>query len=310
MQLPDDLSEFNVVITGATSGIGLGITKALAKHGAWVIGIGRSEENIQKARQEILAEATHARLDFLIADLSSQRQLRILANQVKKLIQSQGKESLSVLINNAGTIANWFTATEDGYELQFAVNHLAPFLLTAELLPFLQQASASRVITVSSNSHRGMRIHWKDVMFRKGYNTLMAYKQSKLANVLFSYEFNRRQGINSSVIAIAADPGLVNTEIGMKGTHGMVHWIWNKRRQGGAQPDPIGAEVAWLAVAPQVNTQKSAYWKHGHPVQPSRYALREDEAARLWLLSERLCGMSSSVKDYDIRGSGPLVGGA
>jgi NAD(P)-dependent dehydrogenase (short-subunit alcohol dehydrogenase family) len=310
MNIPDDLHNVHIVITGATSGIGFFAAQALAKQGALMIGVGRSEEHIEQAKQRILAGNPQARLQFFLADLSSQRQVRDLAKKIADFLKTNGENKLHALINNAGAVSNWFTATEDGYEMQFAVNHLAPFLLTHELLPLLRQTPESRVITVSSNSHRNMRICWKDVMFRKGYNTLVAYKQSKLANVLFTYEFNRREAKLSSVKAYAADPGLVNTDIGLKGTHGLVRWIWQKRSKHGASPERIGKEIAWLAVTPEVNTSISAYWKHGRPVQPSRYALREIEAARLWEFSERLCGINSTIVEPDIIGSGPLVGGA
>jgi len=291
MELPDDLHQKAIVITGATSGIGLGAVRALSKAGAHVIGVGRSEANIQQATGLILQENPEAHLQFFLADLSSQRRVHMLGLQIQKYLQGTTGGQLHALINNAGTVANRFTSTEDGYELQFAVNHLAPFHLTHLLLPQLAAAPESRVVTVTSNSHRGMRMCWRDVMCRRNYNTLIAYKQSKLANVLFCYEFNRRFG-SGTVEAYAADPGLVNTDIGLKGTYGLVRWIWNRRSQGGADPDVIGKEVAWLAVAPEVNTCVSAYWKHGSPVQPSRYARREGEARRLWELSEKLCGIS------------------
>ncbi|HZD56534.1 MAG TPA: SDR family NAD(P)-dependent oxidoreductase, partial [Anaerolineales bacterium] len=180
---------------------------------------------------------------------------------------------------------------EDGYELQFAVNHLAPFLLTLELLPLLKKAPHARVITVSSGSHRNTRMHWQDVMLRRGYNTLRAYKQSKLANVLFTFELNRRLGEDSSIRAYAADPGLVNTEIGSKGTSGLVRWIWEKRRAGGVNPEQGAETVVYLAASSSVGGSREVYWKDCRPVQASRYAQRAEEAARLWELSEHLCGV-------------------
>lgn len=291
MKLPDNLHQKAIVVTGATSGIGLGAASVLARSGALVIGVGRSEANIQQATEMIMQANPEAHLQFFLAELSSQHRVHMLGLQIQKYLQTTTDGKLHALINNAGTVANRFTATEDGYELQFAVNHLASFHLTHLLLPQLCKAPESRVVTVSSNSHRRMRIHWQDVMFRRNYNTLLAYKQSKLANVLFTYEFNRRFGENGTAHAYAADPGLVNTDIGLKGTYGLVRWIWQRRSRGGADPDVIGQEVAWLAASPEVNTRESAYWKHGTPIQPSRYARREREARQLWELSEKLCGI-------------------
>lgn len=287
-----DLAGKTMVITGATSGIGLAAARELAGRGAFVIGVGHSEGHIAAARSDILSRYPGARVFFFTADLSSQHQVLMLAAHIRKKVSAECEGKLDVLVNNAGVVANWYTATEDGYELQFAVNHLAPFLLTHELRPCLGAASAGRVITVSSSSHRHARMHWKDVMLRRNYNTLRAYQQSKVANVLFTCEFNRRYGRDSKLRALAADPGLVNTEIGLKGTSGIVRWVWDRRRKGGVSPEEGAATVVFLASAPEVGGSEDVYWKKCRPLVPSRYALREDEAARLWALSERLCGIT------------------
>ncbi|MCC6147721.1 MAG: SDR family NAD(P)-dependent oxidoreductase [Anaerolineaceae bacterium] len=281
-----------MVVTGATSGIGFAAAQALAARGACVIGVGRSEARIAEAQAAILSNNPSAQLSFCMADLSSQRQVRALAAAIREKVAA-ATGGLDVLVNNAGAVANWYTATEDGYELQFAVNHLAPFLLTHELLPLLRAAPAGRVVTVSSASHRNAHIHWGDVMLRRNYNTLKAYQQSKLANVLFSFELNRRLGADFHLRAYAADPGLVNTEIGLKGTSGIVRWVWERRRRGGTDPDHGAATVIFLAADPAVQASREVYWKNCRPLAPSRYAQREEEAARLWELSERLCGIES-----------------
>ena len=281
-----DTPQKTIVITGATSGIGFAAAKILAGLGAFVIGVGRSSEKCAAAEIEIRRQHPKAKVAYLLTDLSSQRQVRELA----KAIRAKSKGKIDVLVNNAGAVSNWYTATEDGYELQFAVNHLAPFLLTHELLPLLQASPTARVITVSSGSHRNTRIHWRDVMFRCGYNTLRVYKQSKVANVLFTAEFNRRFANGSHLRAYAVDPGLVNTEIGLKGTSGIVRWIWDKRRAGGVTPEEGAQTAVFLAVEPVIQSNE-IYWKDCRPLAPSPYSLREDEAAKLWNLSERLCGI-------------------
>ncbi|NPV77575.1 MAG: SDR family NAD(P)-dependent oxidoreductase [Anaerolineae bacterium] len=289
-----DLAGRTMVVTGATSGIGFAALQALAERGAFVIGVGRSEARIAEAQTAVLSQNPSVQVSFCLADLSSQRQVRALAAELRTRISEAAGGVLDVLVNNAATVANWYTATEDGYELQFAVNHLAPFLLTHELLPLLKAAPAGRVVTVSSASHRHARIHWEDVMLRRNYNTLQAYQQSKLANVLFSYELNRRLGPGSRLRAYAADPGLVNTEIGLKGTSGIVRWVWQWRRAGGASPERGAATVVHLAADPAVQGSPQVYWKNCRPLAPSGYAQREEEAARLWELSERLCGIEAS----------------
>ncbi|MBN1304665.1 MAG: SDR family NAD(P)-dependent oxidoreductase [Anaerolineales bacterium] len=280
-----------IVITGATSGIGLAAASALAGMGHTLVCVGRDRDRCRHARESILRQAPQADVTYLLADLSSQKQVRGLAGEIKQAITGHRGESLDVLVNNAGGVSNWYTTTEDGYELQFAVNHLAPFLLTLELLPLLQAAPGARVLTVSSGSHRNMQMHWQDIMYSRKYNTLLAYKQSKLANVLFSYEFNRRYGQDSGPRAYAIDPGLVNTSIGLKGTSGLVHWIWEQRRRGGASPEKGAETVVHVASDQGVSNVQEVYWKDCRPLPPSKYARREAEAARLWALSERLCGV-------------------
>jgi len=292
MMQKSDLEGKTIVVTGATSGIGRAAAIALAARGAFVIGVGRSTQRCEETRAAILAEHPEARVDFCLADLGSQRQVRALAAAIRARIAAAGGDKLDVLVNNAGSVSNWYKATEDGYELQFAVNHLAPFLLTHELLPLLRSAPAARVVTVSSASHYRTRMHWADVMYRHAYNCLAAYKQSKLANVLFTAEFNRRIGSRTRICAYAADPGLVNTQIGLKGTGGLVRWVWDRRRGHGVSPAQ-GAETAvFLASDPEVALSRGFYWKDCEPKMPSRYARNAAHAARLWALSERLCGVT------------------
>lgn len=135
LKSPEKNEQKTVVVTGATSGIGLGIAKGLAKNGQLVLCVGRSEANNRKAEDEILADTPHARLQFFLADLSSYNQVRNLRQQIQEYLQSHSGNKLHALINNAVAVANRFTATEDGNELKFAVNHLALFLLTNLLIP-------------------------------------------------------------------------------------------------------------------------------------------------------------------------------
>lgn len=283
-----DLAGKTIVITGATAGIGRAALRALALRGATVTGVGRSAARAEETMRAIRAEDPTAQVDFAIADLSSQRQVRQLAEDIAARVNANGGGKIDALINNAGAVTTWRTATEDGYELQFAVNHLAPFLLTRQLLPLLQNAPDARVVTTSSSSHYGAKMRWSDVMFRTGYSTLIAYKQSKLANVLFSAELNRRIGVR----AFAADPGLVRTEIGLKGTSGIEKWVWNLRMRGGASPEQGAATIVHLASAPLSQLSPAVYWKDCRPKTPSRYAQLREAAERLWQLSERLCGVA------------------
>jgi NAD(P)-dependent dehydrogenase (short-subunit alcohol dehydrogenase family) len=279
-----------VVITGATSGIGLATATALCRAGDRVIGLGRSPERARAAEAVVRRQVPEADLTVDVADLASQRQVNELAGRILT-----DAPRVDVLINNAAVVPGWYLATEDGYEMQFAVNHLAPFLLTARLYPALRAAPDGRVVTVSSGSHRGARIRWADVMLRRSYHPLRAYRQSKVANVLFSYELNRRRRGDSSVRAFVADPGLVDTALGSKQTNGVARWVWERRRRRGVAPQEGAQTVVMLSNDLSVHRSTEIYWRDGRPQSPSRYAQRADEAARLWELSERLCGVRFDV---------------
>ena len=285
-----------IVLTGATSGLGLATMQGLADEGHRLIGVARSPEKIATAEKSLREAYPDVELKLLRADLSSQSQIRSLAEEIESVLRLWGQDHLDVLINNAGAVTSWYTQTEDGYERQFAVNHLAPFLLTHLLLPHLQKAPKGRILTVSSGSHRHTRIHWKDVMLSRHYGTLRAYKQSKLANVLFTYELNRRLGPESKVRAYAVDPGLVNTQIGAKDTSGFVKWFWNRRSQHGDPPEIAAETSIYLACRSSIPYHEQWYWKECHPIPPSPYSSKPEAAKRLWQLSARLCGIEEGLK--------------
>lgn len=280
-----------VMVTGATSGIGLATAVQLAARGIFVIGVGRTVEKCRQADQTIKALYPEAKTAFHAADLSVMEEVRELALRAGETARREGQGCIDALVNNAGAVSGWYTSTAEGFELQFAVNHLAPFLLTHELIPLLKAAPSARVITVSSGSHYRTKMHWEDVFLRKHYNVLLAYKQSKLANVLFTCELNRRLAPGSSVRAFAVDPGLVNTDIGLKGLSGLARWVWVRRSRRGIPPEAAAASLVYMVCEPSVRDTEEVYWKECRPVRPSRYSQREDAAVRLWELSEKLCGL-------------------
>jgi NAD(P)-dependent dehydrogenase (short-subunit alcohol dehydrogenase family) len=136
-------------------------------------------------------------------------------------------------------------------------------------------------------------MRWKDLMFRRRYNCLSAYKQPKLADVLFTNELNRRLGQWSGVRAYAVDPGLVDTAIGEKGTGGLVRWVWRRRRRRGISADEAARTLVHLAVEPVLEDRLACYWKACRPARASPCAQRAEEGRRLWEVSERLCGMAA-----------------
>ncbi len=291
-----DLKNKWVVLTGATSGIGLATAKALCEKGAHIIGVGRSQERCEKVKRELSERYPESTLDFLVADLSSLKNIRLLAEAVKKTLSDNGQYHLDVLINNAGTFTSWYMSTNEGFEIQFAVNHLAPFLLTHLLFSLLKNAPSGKIITLSSGSHYHTKIHWKDVLFRKHYNGLLAYKQSKLANVLFTWELRKRLGKESRVHAYAADPGLVNTEMGLKSTTGIAKFVWSIRKNSGDDPSEAAESLIYLATQDSVANADDIYFKACKAKKANPYALKEGNALRLWELSEKMCGIKSA--DY------------
>ena len=175
------------VVTGATSGIGLATAKRLAGRDVYVIGVGRDKARCAAAKQGILEYAPMAKVEYVLGDLSTTQGVRDIAAQVKMLTGQ-----VDYLLNCAGTVSSWFVSTSEGFELQFAVNHLAPFLLTMELMDVLKTSDDARVLVISSASHYHTKVNWKDVMMRRHYSCLAAYKQSKLLNVLFTSELARK----------------------------------------------------------------------------------------------------------------------
>lgn len=283
------LSGKTVVVTGATSGIGQAVAEQLVQQGAAVIGVGRSPERCEQAQAHLQSFDTPGRAIYLTADLAEQSAVRELAGQIRQVLRQAGSHSLDGLVNNAGTFYYWLTLTSEGFEMQWAVNHLAPFLLTHELLPLLKASPTARVVTVSSGSHYNTTLHWEDIQLRRRYNGLRAYKQTKLANVLFTAEFNRR--VDSGVRALAADPGLVNTPIGAKSDSFVARWIWNIRRRGGISAQKAARGIVFLISEPGIQESGEIYWLHGKPKSPSNYALDADIACRLWELSEKMCAI-------------------
>lgn len=289
--MQETLSGKTFVVTGATSGIGLAVGEELIRRGANVIGAGRSAERCRQAEQQLLALNPQAKIAYCTADLSLQSQVRALADQVREKLASWDVQALDGLLNNAGTVPFWQTLTAEGFDTQWAVNHLAPFLLTLGLLPLLRAASTARVVTVSSGSHYGAGLRWDDIQLLRHYSALRAYKQTKLCNVLFSAELDRRLA-GSGVRAFAADPGLVNTEIGLKSNSFLARWAWGIRRRGGISAGESARGVVFLLTDPSIQEAHQVYWKHGKPKPPNPYALDEAASRRLWDLSAQMCGIT------------------
>jgi len=224
-----------VIVTGATSGIGFAVARALLKRGYRVIGVGRSETKCETAASALKEECPNSDIRYYCADLMQQTEVKRLAEALQRDVAERSGGKLHALVNNAGCMRSWYATTEEGYEQQFALNHLAGFLLSHYLLPCLTKGGG-RIVMTGSGSHKHMSIRWDDVMFQKRYHPLLAYKQSKLCNLLFANALNKRFA-GDGIRAYAVDPGLVKTDIGFKDTGRLMRFVWSIEKKHGVLPD-------------------------------------------------------------------------
>lgn len=280
----------NIVITGANSGLGYETARALAKMDANVIMLCRSLEKGTQAANKIKAEYPSAKLQVIPILLESQQNIRKVAIEVRKQFPV-----IDVLVNNAGTWISELTFTEDKVESMFAVNHLAYFLLTHALYPNLILAEAPRVVSVASDSHFKGKINFEDIHLTKNYHGLRAYAQSKLANIHFMYELNRRKPAEH-LATYAVQPGLVKTDIGVKKTNWLHALAWKLRRSGGVTPD-VGAQTQiFLASDPTIQDQSGLYWDKCKPKPSSSDTYKVDDSEKLWNLCCEFCKINDFFK--------------
>lgn len=277
-----------ILVTGATSGIGEASARALAEKGATVVVIGRDALRAQATVADIRSTSSNQSIDFLVADLSSLAQVQKLA------VEFQSKyERLDVLINNVGAVFFTRQTSVDGYEMTFALNHLSYFLLTNLLLERLKTTAAAvgeaRIVNVSSEAHRGAKMFFDDLMFERrsyGYGGLRAYSQSKLANILFTFELSRRLE-GSQVIANALHPGLVASNIGKN--NGKLGQIYARvARRLGINSSEGAQTVVYLASWPDVKGNTQKYYRQCQSVQADPAAYDLASAQKLWEISEAL----------------------
>lgn len=277
----------NAVVTGATSGIGLETARALAGEDFNVILLCRNENAGQEVKDELMRSNPEIRVDVVVADLANQTEIREAANTISDLTPK-----LDVLVNNAGTWISKRELTTEGVEKVFAVNHLAYFLLTHLLYPNLAAADHARIVNVSSDSHFQTGMHFDDLSLEGNYHGLRSYAQSKLANVMFTYEFDKRKP-HEHVDIYAVQPGLVKTDIGVKRTTWLHSFAWKLRRSGGVSPAEGAATSIYLATAQEAAGQSGKYWDKCKPKPSSKKSYVEEDWQRLWEVSEGLCNIDN-----------------
>lgn len=275
------------LITGANSGIGFQTAKALAQKGLHVILHARSEEKAQDAKDRILKTYPDASIETAIAELNSMTQIRKMAADV----QAKHKK-IDLLINNAGFYTGQYESSEEGIESQFAVNHLAHFLLTHLLLPELKNAPSARIVHVSSDAHLRGKLYLNRVNESENYKGMRAYGQSKLANVLFSNELARRLS-NTHIVSNSLHPGVVRTHIGNKHS-ALLGLVW-KLFKPIMLSEADGAKTSiHLASSPDVQGITGKYFSKCKESKTSSLAHDQNLANELWAHSCEWCGIEDT----------------
>lgn len=299
-----DLSGKRALVTGGASGIGLAAVRGLALHGAEVLIADRNTEAGQAACAQIRAEYPKAKLDFLALDLSSLQNVRRFA----QTLLDQG-QTLDLLINNAGInpISERRT-TVDGFELTFGIGHLGHFALTGLLWPLLLQSAAPRVVTVSSVVHKLGSFDWDDLQMAQHYNTQRPYNQTKLANLVFARELQRRAtAAGLPLLSLAVHPGVSRTNIGaarkamgnynvidhmVSGVLAAVMKVFGQSAEAGGLPTLYAATSPTVSAGGFYGPDGFAEMKGAPaPAKAHRVACHQDTATRLWLVSEQLTGV-------------------
>jgi len=278
------------IVTGANSGIGKATSLGLAQMGATVVMVCRDRTKGEEAQNEIKTKSGNDAIDLLLAELSSQDSIRQLVENFQ-----QHYMQLDVLINNAGGVNLSRRDTVDGFEMTFAVNYLAPFLLTNLLLDKLKASAPARIVNVSSESHESGYIKMDDLQLEKKYRLMRAYGQSKLALVLFTYELARRlQG--TGVTANCLHPGFVATNIGQSGVgrvgRSIVKLIFSSL---GISPEEGAKTSIYLASSPDIEGVTGKYFVKSIPVRSAPISYDESLQRQLWEESAKLVNLPVKV---------------
>jgi NAD(P)-dependent dehydrogenase (short-subunit alcohol dehydrogenase family) len=271
------------VVTGASSGIGLYTALGLARTGMRVVMAGRDRARTEAARRFVTERAGSAQVDIALADFSRLAEVRRLAEELLARY-----DRLDLLVNNAGLMSSHYRLSADGFELTFAVNHLAPFLLTNLLLDRLKSSSPARIVTVASRAHQGQRLDLATLGKGADWGQMKAYGRSKLCNILFTRELAARLA-GSGVVATSLHPGVVATGIGQHG--GIIELGWRLVKPFMIGPEK-GAETSlFLATVPNPSPFHGGYVIGKTLARPDPAGLDDNMARRLWDESARMVGL-------------------
>jgi NAD(P)-dependent dehydrogenase (short-subunit alcohol dehydrogenase family) len=268
-----------VLVTGANQGIGKATAIALAEQGADVVILSRNPEKGRAALQDVQAASRGGKAELLVADYASLADVRRAAAEFRA-----SHKRLDALVNNAGLIVPERHLTIDGLEETFAVNHLAPFLLTIELLDLLKASAPARIVNVSSEAHRHAKIHWEDLQFANArYKSFRAYGQSKLANILFTYELARRLE-GTGVTANALHPGVVASGFGQT-YPGPLSFLVKVARPFLLTNEEGARTSVHVASSPEAQGVTGKYFAKCRPVRSNAVSYDEASQRKLWSLS-------------------------
>ena len=278
------MNKKTILITGATSGIGKEEALALAAMGHTIVMLVRNEAKALAVKNEIIASTGNEKIDTYIFDLSSIEEVRSISEKIKLKYPV-----IDVLINNAGMVYPKRLVSADGYELTFALNHLGHFLLTNLLIESIIAAPHGRIINLSSLAHTFGRMNFDDINMENNYSSMKAYGQSKLANLLFTFELQRRLK-DTKVTVNAVHPGVVNTNFG-KDYKGLFAVMLKLARPLMRNAKKGAATVVWLASAPEAEVFKGKYFKDKKAISSTKESRNIEDSQRLWKISEEMTGL-------------------
>jgi len=270
------------IVTGANSGIGKHTVQALAGNGYRVVMICRNRDKAENARRDIIDKTGNDRIDILICDLSSMQQIKEAAETIRETYSQTDR-----LVNNAGILPDGDRKeTDEGLELTFAVNHMAYFLLTRELMPLLESTPKSRVINVASDASRSGTFNPDNLQLQSGYSTMKAYGNSKLFNIMFTRQL-AKEVEGKDITTYSLHPGVVNTNFASE-SNSWFAWFFDLGRMFMRSPEKGAETSVYLCLEEGIEHLSGSYFRDKKPVKPVKAAHSDEDCQRLWERSEEI----------------------